>query len=87
MGEALRFTMASGAKTLCEKVDRFNKDKWTLRGERLYWCPVLQLQLDVAAKEVKWLIDGEETEYVVPRRTLLHLQSPLSQALQSGSNY
>jgi len=47
----------------------FSRDKCTLCGECFSRCPVMQLPLDEAVKEIKRLIGDEETKHVLRRCT------------------
>lgn len=57
------------AKNTFDPYAHFNKDRCTLCGDCFNLCPVMELPRDEAVKEIKRLIDGEETKHVLRRCT------------------
>jgi Fe-S oxidoreductase len=47
----------------------FNRDRCTLCGDCFHQCPMMELPLHEAVKEMRRLIDGEETRHVLARCT------------------
>ncbi len=53
--------------TIGKRISAFNEEKCDLCGQCFHLCPVLQLSLEESKKEIKSLIEGKESKYVLSK--------------------